>query len=287
MLPGVLPAFVLYLREGLEASLIISILFAVLRQLGQQRSIRAVWSGVILAILCSVLGGVAVYTTVRTYDGTAFQTIFETVTYLVAVVLLTYMTFWLQSHSRTLKKELAAKAGAASSSFALGLLAFSSVGREGLESAVFTLAFAFQTSGWLLGAALGIATALVLCVFIYRLGYRLDYRIFFRVMGILLLFFAAGLVGNAVQNMQELGWIHIGTTQLWNTSRVLSQDTPFGDLLHGLLGYSESPSVLQAIVYVVYLAVAGVGFWRLSRKPSAPAPTTGSVPTSGAISRNA
>lgn len=287
MLPGVLPAFVLYLREGLEASLIISILFAVLRQLGQLKYMRAVWFGVALAILCSALGGVAIYATVREYDGSTFQTIFETGTYLLAVVLLTYMTFWMQSHSRTLKKELAAKAGAASSSFALGLLAFTSVGREGLESAVFTLAFAFQTSGWLLGAALGIATSLVLCVFIYRLGYRLDYRVFFRVMGVLLLFFAAGLVGNAVQNMQELGWIHIGTAQLWNTSKLLSQDTPLGDLLHGLLGYSESPSALQAILYVVYLAVVGVAFWRLTRKPSAPAPVAGSVTPPGAISSKA
>jgi high-affinity iron transporter len=287
MLPGVLPAFVLYLREGLEASLIISILFAVLRQLGQLQHRRAIWGGVALAVLCSALGGVAVYATVREYDGSTFQTIFETGTYLVAVVLLTYMTFWMQSHSRTLKKELAAKAGVASGGFALGLLAFTSVGREGLESAVFTLAFAFQSNGWLLGAALGIATSLVLCVFIYRLGYRLDYRIFFRIMGILLLFFAAGLVGNAIQNMQELGWIHIGTAQLWNTSKVISQDTPFGDLLHGLLGYSETPSVLQAIMYIVYLAVAGIAFWRLTRKPGTPAPVAGPTTTPGALTRNA
>ena len=282
-----LPAFVLYLREGLEASLIVSILFAVLRQLGQLQHLRAVWAGVGLAILCSLLGGVVVYTTIREYNGSTFQTIFETATYLLAVVLLTYMTFWMQAHSRTLKKELAAKAGAAGSGFALGLLAFTSVGREGLESAVFTLAFAFQTNGWLLGAALGIVTSLVLCVFIYRLGYRLDYRIFFRIMGILLLFFAAGLVGNAIQNMQELGWISFGTTQVWNTSKVISQDTPFGDLLHGLFGYSEAPSVLQAIMYVLYLAVAGVAFWRLTRKPGSPAPAAGPTASSGALTRSA
>lgn len=287
MLPGVLPAFVLYLREGLEASLIISILFAVLRQLGQLQYRRAIWGGVALAILCSVLGGVAVYATVREYDGSTFQTIFETGTYLVAVALLTYMTFWMQSHSRTLKKELTAKAGVASGGFALGLLAFTSVGREGLESAVFTLAFAFQTTGWLLGAVLGVAAALVLSVFIYRLGYRLDYRIFFRIMGILLLFFAAGLVGNAIQNLQELGWIPFGTAQLWNTSKLLSQETPIGDLLHGLVGYSETPSVLQAIMYIVYLAIAGVAFWRLTRKPGTPMPVSGPTSSSGALTRNA
>src|SRR5579884_4082301 len=179
-----LAIFVLFLREGLEASLIISILFAVLRQLGQMHQARSVWTGVGLAVLASLLGGLAIYLTIRTYDGSTFQTIFETITFLVAVVLLTTMTFWMQRHSRTLKKEITAKASVAGSGFAMGLLAFSSVGREGLESAVFTLAFAFQTNGLLLltGALLGIAASIGLCVLIYRMGYRLDYRLFFRVM---------------------------------------------------------------------------------------------------------
>lgn len=264
-----LPTFVLFLREGLEASLVVSILFATLRQLGQLRQMRAVWAGVVLAILGSLGGAAVIFFTVRQYDETRGQVIFETVTYLVAVVLLTYMTFWMQRHSRTLKKEIAAKAGMAGSGFAFGLLAFTTVGREGLESAVFTLAFAFQTNGVLLilGGLLGIAAAVVLCVMIYRLGYRLDYRLFFRVMGILLLFFAAGLLGNAIQNAQALGWLNLGTTQIWNTSHILSQESPFGDLLHGLVGYSEAPTVLQAVFYAAYLAVAGTLFWHLTRKP--------------------
>jgi len=95
------------------------------------------------------------------------------------------------------------------------------------------------------------------------------------------------LVGNAIQNMQELGWISFGTAHVWDTSKVISQDTPFGDLLHGLLGYSETPSVLQAVMYVVYLAVAGVAFWRLTRKPGSPASAAGSVTAPGALPTNA
>jgi high-affinity iron transporter len=272
--------FVLYLREGIEASLIISILLAALRQLGQTRQMRAVWTGVALAVLGSLAGGVVVYATVREYNGTRFQTIFETATYLAAVILLTGMTFWMQTHSRTLKKEITAKASAASSGFGLGLLAFTTVGREGLESAVFTLAFAFQTSAaqLLLGALLGIAAALGLSALIYRLGYRLDYRIFFRVLGVVLLFFAAGLVGDAAQNLQSLGWLPIGTHPLWDTSRILSEDSPVGDLLHALVGYAEAPTVLQSLLYLTYLATAGGLFWRLTRKPQprpaiAPAPS--------------
>ncbi len=269
MFNAVLPPFVLFLREGLEASLVVSILFATLRQLGQTQHIRAVWSGVALAVLGALGGAAVIYATVRQYDNTTGQTIFETATYLVAVVVLTYMTFWMQQHSRSLKKEIAAKASTAGSGFAFGLLAFTMVGREGLESAVFTLAFAFQTNGLLLllGAALGIAASVALCVGIYRLGYRLDFRIFFRVMGILLIIFAAGLLGDAVQNLQALGWLHIGTLQLWNTGHILSEDSTMGDLMHSLIGYAEAPTVLQLLAYVAYLAVAGGLFWRLTRKP--------------------
>src|SRR5438270_2156862 len=197
-------AFVLFLREGLEASLIVSILFAALRQLGQTQRFRAVWTGVIVAVLASLLGGIVLYVTIQEYVGSTFQTIFETITYLLAVVLLTSMTFWMQQHSRSLKREITAKASAAGSGLALGLVAFSTVGREGLETGVFTLAFAFQTNGVVLlfGALLGLLASLGLSFLIYRLGYRLDFRIFFRVMGILLIFFAAGLLADAVQNMQ-------------------------------------------------------------------------------------
>lgn len=108
--------------------------------------------------------------TIRNYDGSVFQTIFETITYLVAVILLTSMTFWLQAHSRTLKREITHQASMAGSGLAFGMLAFSTVGREGLETAVFSLAF--QTSGALLlvGALLGLAAAVGLCWLIYRQG---------------------------------------------------------------------------------------------------------------------
>jgi len=273
--------FVLFLREGLEASLIVSILFAALRQLDQMEKARAVWIGVILAIAASLLGGTALYVTVHNYVGTTFQTIFETITYLVAVILLTSMTFWMQKHSRSLKREITAKASASGSAFALGLLAFSTVGREGLETAVFTLAFAFRTNALLLliGAFLGLLASIALCVMIYRLGYRLDFRIFFRIMGILLLFFAAGLLGDAVQNMQQLGWITVGTTPLWNTAHILSEDSTLGDMLHTFLGYAEAPTVLQGLIYALYLLIAGGIFAWITRKPSIGKPSTSPAPT--------
>ena len=262
-------AFVLFLREGLEASLIVSILFAALRQLGQSHQARAVWTGIFLAIIASLLGGAALYLTIREYDGSTFQTIFETLTYLLAVVLLTTMTFWMQKHSRSLKKDITAKASIAGSGLGLGLLAFTTVGRESLETAIFMLAFAFKTNGvlLLLGALLGLLTSLGLCVLIYRLGYKLDFRIFFRVMGILLLIFAGGLLGDAVQNMQQLGWLPFGTMPLWNTAHLLSEDSTLGDILHTFLGYAQAPTILQGLLYVTYLLTIGTIFARMTRKP--------------------
>ncbi len=276
-----LATYVLFLREGLEASLIVSILLAVIRQLGQAGQARAVWAGVGLAIFGSMLSAVLIFTLVHSYVDTTGQTIFETCTYLLAVFLLTTMTFWMQKHSRSLKQEITRKAAAASSGFALGLLAFTFVGREGMETAFFALAFAFQTNGWLLllGGLLGILSSLVLCILIYRLGYRLDYRIFFRVMGILLLFFAAGLLADAVQNMQELGWITFGLTPLWNTAHILSEDSAVGDLLHSLLGYAEAPTILQAMLYMLFLAVSCSLFAWMTRKPFSRKPIQSSAPT--------
>ena len=269
-----LATYVLFLREGLEASLIVSILFAVLRQLGQMKQARAIWIGVGLAMLCSILSGTLIFTLVHAYADTTGQTIFETITYLVAVVLLTSMTFWMQKHSRSLKQEMTLKAQAAGSGFAFGLLAFTFVGREGVESAFFTLAFAFQTNGWLLllGGLLGVLSSVVLCMLVYRLGYRLNYRIFFRVMGILLLFFAAGLLADAAQNVKELGWIAFGSAPLWDTSRVLSESSTVGDLLHSFIGYSEAPTVLQGTLYGLFLVISCSLFGWMTRKPSSGKP---------------
>jgi high-affinity iron transporter len=282
-------AFVLFLREGLEASLIVSILFAALRQLGQTQRFRAVWTGVILAVLASLLGGIVLYVTIKEYVGTTFQTIFETATYLLAVVLLTTMTFWMQKHSRSLKKDITTKASMAGSALGLGLLAFTTVGRESLETAMFTLAFAFKTNAVLLltGALLGVLAAMGLSILIYRLGYRLDFRVFFRVMGILLIIFAAGLLVDAVQNLQQLGWITFGTTPLWNTAHLLSEDSTLGDILHTFLGYAEAPTILQGLLYGAYLLVAGTIFITITRKPKMTKPLETRATSQSSISSEA
>jgi len=254
-----LATLVIFLREGVEASMIVAILLAYLNRTGQRRYFKDVLLGVGGALVLAAAGGVIAYVTIRTYAGSRVQTIFEACTYLLAAAILTYMTFWMRSHARGLKSELQSHVDAAMSRGArtgLALLAFQSVGREGLETVVFTLAIAFSTrqpGSLLLGAAIGLAIALAIAFVMYRLGHRINLGRFFTIVGTLLMVFAAGLLVDAVQNLQQLGWVPVATHPLWHTGAILSEDSALGDIAHSFFGYAQSPTVLQAIVYVLYL----------------------------------
>ena len=260
-----LATLVIFLREGIEASMIVAILLAYLNRIGRREHFRDVFLGVGAALILATAGGAVAYETIRSYDGSRVQTIFETVTYLVAATVLTYMTFWMRKHARSLSKELRARADAAldgRARWGLALLAFQAVGREGLETVVFTLAIIFSTStaGALGGATIGLAGALVVAFVIYRLGHRLNLSKFFTVIGLLLMVFAAGLLADAVENLQELGWLPVLTTPMWHSARLLSEDSSFGDVLHSFFGYSDAPTPLQLLIYAGYLAIVILAF---------------------------
>jgi len=264
----VLATFVIFLREGVEASMIIAILLAYLNRIGQREHFRDIFLGVGAALVLAGAGGVVAYETIRSYDGSRAQTIFETCTYLVAAGVLTYMTFWMRNHARSLSKELRSRADAAidgRARWGLALLAFQAVGREGLETVVFTLAIVFSTTpaAALSGAAIGLAGSLAIAFVIYRLGHQLKLSRFFTVIGVLLMIFAAGLVADAVQNMQELGWLPVLSSPLWHTTRFLSQDSSFGDVMHSFFGYSDSPTALQLLLYLGYLAIVIIAYLKL------------------------
>jgi high-affinity iron transporter len=261
----VLATLVIFLREGIEASMIVAILLAYLDRLGHREHFKDVLLGVGAALLLATGGGVAAYLTIRSYDGSRVQTIFETATYILAAAVLTYMTFWMRNHARSISSELRSKAEAAldgKARWGLGLLAFQAVGREGLETVVFTLAIIFSTStaSALTGAVIGLAGSLVVAFFIYRLGHKLNMSRFFTVIGCLLMVFAAGLLANTVENLQELGWLRVLDVPMWHTGQLLSEDSSFGDVLHSFFGYSDSPTPLQLIVYAVYLAIVIAAF---------------------------
>src|SRR5271169_2753675 len=255
-----LATLVIFLREGVEASMIIAILLAYLNRIGRREHFRDVFVGVGAALLLATGGGIAAYLTIRSYDGSRVQTIFETVTYLVAATVLTYMTFWMHKHARSLSSELRARTDAAldgRARWGLGLLAFQAVGREGLETVVFTLAIVFSTStaGALSGAVIGLAGSLGIAFVIYRLGHRLNLARFFTVIGVLLMVFAAGLLADAVENLQQLGWLPVLDAPMWHSARLLSEESALGDVLHSFFGYTDAPTPLQVLIYVGYLAV--------------------------------
>jgi high-affinity iron transporter len=254
-----LATLVIFLREGVEASMIVAILLAYLNRIGRRDRFRDVFAGVGAALVLATAGGVIVYETIRSYSGSRVQTIFETGTYLLAAGVLTYMTFWMRNHARSLSAELRARTDAALDGRArlgLGLLAFQAVGREGLETVVFTLAIVFSTTtaGALSGAAIGLAGALTIAFVIYRLGHRLNLARFFTVIGVLLMVFAAGLLADSVENLQQLGWLPVLNSPMWHTTSVLSEGSALGDVLHSFFGYSDAPTPFQLVIYVAYLA---------------------------------
>ena len=277
-----IPTFVIFLREGIEASMIVAILLAYLKRLGQTRHFRDVFLGVAAALGLTVIGGVVAYFAISQYSGSRVQTYFETSTYLVAAGFLTAMTFWMHKHARTLAKELQARSELALTTgnrWGLGLLAFQAVGREGLETMVFTLAILFANShqaaapvhgGLVLwGGVLGLVVALALAAAMYRLGTKVNLKVFFRTLGIALMFFAAGLLADAIQNLQQLGWITTGSHVLWNTSGFMSESSNIGDIFHSLLGYADQPTVLQSLVWLTYVVISVGAFVMLGRRPAA------------------
>ena len=167
--------FVIFLREGIEASMIVAILLAYLDRMGKREYFRDVLAGVAAALVVVLIGGITAYLTIKTYAGSRAQTIFETITYLLAAALLTYMTFWMRDHAQGLSDELRARTDVAldgGARWGLALLAFQAVGREGLETMVFTLAIVFATSahGVLVGAIAGLVVSLFIANAMYRLG---------------------------------------------------------------------------------------------------------------------
>ena len=263
------PTFVIFLREGIEASMIVAILLAYLDKAGQRAHFRDVFMGVGAALILVAGGGVAAYLLINRYEGSTVQTIFETCTFLIATALLTYMTFWMQSHSRTMKADIQRRSQEAldgKARFGLAALSFQAVGREGLETMVFTLAIVFAASrqsptglhgrGLLIGAVLGLALSLAIAYAIFKMGRRLNLALFFRVIGVVLMVFAAGLLADAVENMQQLGWLPFLDHVVWNTTGFMNESSSIGDVFHSLLGYADQPSVLQVSVWVTYLAIS-------------------------------
>ena len=286
-----LPTFVIGLREGVEASLIVGIIAAFLRQRGATRQLRWVWAGVLAAVaLC--IGVAVVLQIIDSNLPQKQQEGLETVVAVIAVVMVTSMVVWMTRNARTLKGHLEAQADAAmadGSVWALVAMAFLAVLREGLETAVFLLS-AFQAStnraASSAGALLGIALALVIGYAIYRGGVRINLARFFTATGLVLVLVAAGLVSFALHTAHEAGWVDFGQAQLLDLSWLIRPGSVQSALLTGVLGIQPKPTVVEVVGWLVYFVpVSLVVLASARRKPTRTQPAP--VEAAGRVARPA
>ena len=253
-----LAGFLLALREGLEAALVIGIVLGVLGKLKRIDLNRTVWGGMALGVGLSALIG-----TVLTILGMEFagpgEMIFEGSVMLLAAGVLTWMIVWMHQTSANLKGEIEAKTRLALDGNSVGglfALSFLAVFREGVELALFLLAVEKTTSPLqtFIGALSGLLGAAVLGWIIFRSTHRLRLSGFFRVTNILLVIFAAGMVSAGVHEFIELGWIPGLITPVWDISAILSDSSEVGLLLKALVGYNSAPTLMEIIAYIVYMS---------------------------------
>ncbi|MEU6173733.1 iron uptake transporter permease EfeU [Streptantibioticus parmotrematis] len=273
-----LPTFVIGLREGLEAALIVSMIAAFLRRQGRRDMLRWVLFGVAAAVLLCVGVGL-VLEAVSSNLPQRQQEGLETVIGVLAVGMVTYMVIWMRRHSRDLKAQLEGlaadamdRAAGGGASRAMVLMAFLAVLREGFETVVFLLAAFNETSdraGAAGGAVAGILVAVALGWGIYRGGVRLNLSRFFRVTGLVLVLVAAGLVVNALHTAHEAGWLDAGQGTTVDLSGLVSPGSVQSALLTGMLGIQPHPVVVEVVGWLVYLVPVGLYVaWPPGRAPS-------------------
>jgi high-affinity iron transporter len=262
-------AFLVMLREGVEAALVVAILLAYLNRLGSRSHIRWVWIGTLSAAFLSLLIGVVIYNTVGSLEGRA-EELTEGVVAVVAAGLLTWMIFWMGKNARQLRDKLESEAASAVAVGAVGTLAavaFVAVLREGLESALFLISttVGVNASGdQLIGGLLGLLAAVGIGYLMYRGGNRINLRVFFRVTGFLIILFAAGLVSKGVHEFQEAAVLPILVEPLYEVSFFDPEVSTIARFAKTMFGWSPRPSLLMVISYWAYLLPIGAAFAQMT-----------------------
>jgi high-affinity iron transporter len=286
-----LASYLIGLREGLEATLVVSILVAYLVKSGRRRELLPLWGGVAVAVGLSVLfGALLTYTETSLLATSASRELFEAITSVVAVVLVTWMIFWMRRTARRLKGELTGKLETAVGVGALAVagIALVSVVREGLETALLFYAAvqgATSTATPLVAISLGLLTAVLIGFGLYAGALRVDLGRFFTVSGVLLVFVAAGIFKYGVHDFQEAGVLPGLGVHAFDISGVLAPDSWYGAAVAGMFNITAAPTVLETIAYSAYLVPVLLAFlWpsrpaRTSRTGAAPGDTPNSETT--------
>ncbi|RUA18191.1 MAG: iron permease [Clostridia bacterium] len=266
---SMLASFLLALREGLEAALVLGVILGALTKLNRTQFKPAVWLGAAIAVLTSLLAGVGLFRFGVSLQGDA-EKIFEGSTMLLAAGVLTWMIFWMKRQSRGVRQGLEASVLAAdhrTAFLSLTFLAFITIMREGVELALFIMAAAFSVdqSQALWGAAAGLTSAILLGWLLYTSSIQLNLRRFFNITSLLLLIFAAGLVAHGVHEFNELGWIPTVIDPIWNMNHILDESSPTGQMLKALFGYNGNPSLTEVLSYLGYMLLIVTGLRLVAR----------------------
>jgi high-affinity iron transporter len=269
--PDMLATFVIGLREGLEAALIVGIIAAFLRKNG--KSLLSMWLGVALAVMLSLGVGVGLKLVERSLPQAA-QEGMESVIGAIAIFFVTGMIVWMNAHARYLKRDLeagAAEAVSQASTYALASMAFLAVLREGFETSVFLLATfsAAQSAGLAAaGAVVGLLLAVVIGWGIYIGGIKLNLSKFFRFTGAFLILVAAGLVITSLRTAHEAGWLNAGQQPTVDLSWLVGRGTVQSALITGVLGIPADPRLIEVLGWFAYLIpVTLFVYWPRSRRP--------------------
>lgn len=268
-----LATFVIGLREGLEAALIVGIIAAFLKQSNRADAIRHVWIGVGVAVAICLGVGVLLQV-LRSELPQEQQEMLECVVAGIAVLMISYMILWMRKHSRDLRSSLQDAAGSAlarGSAAALIVMAFLAVIREGFETSVFLLA-AFQSAvsplEAAIGVVLGIGVSVGLGYLVYRGGIKLNLSRFFRITGAVLVLVAAGLVMSTLRAAYEAGWLTIGQQQALDLTALARPGSVQESLLTGMLGIRSTLPVVEVVAYVLYaVPMLLVVLWPPKRTP--------------------
>jgi len=256
--------FIITLREGFEASLLLGLLYSYLSKTGNRKHFNYVTMGALVAVMACVGLGFAV----NLLSGPLLDLgpdLVSAVVLFVAVVLLTWHGWWMQRHAQEMKGNVIRrldKARSAQRLWVVGVIAFAAVFREGSEMILFLWGLLTQVSsqgGWgnITGGLIGLMTAGALGWMVFRGSDGVSLRMFFAATSILLLFLAAGMFSTGIGRLQGLGILPV-TAPLWDTSSILSDEHGVGKLLSGMIGYHARPSVFEAVAYSVYLLIAGL-----------------------------
>ena len=275
-----LNTFIIALREGLEACLIVGILVAYIVKTDRKGYLKPLWTGVAAAVVLSIaLGAFLTLTSVSLSE--RGQELFAGVTSFIAVGLVTWMVFWMKRTARTLRNELHGKldTAVATGPLALAGVAFIAVIREGLETSLFVYTN-FQTSADVnsstvdsvtsstIGLILGFALSITLGYLIYKSAIRLNLSKFFTYSGVALIIVAAGVLSYGIHEFQELGYLPCEKAFAWDVTSVIAKDSVLSAFLSGTIGFDTTTSWLQLGVYVLYLGAVLVPYLAKPRTKS-------------------